>query len=290
MKKISKILSVILSAALICVLCLQGAFAQTTPDPVTVMCEISVKGDIKVYDTKLVVPDENGDSKITLDDVFYAAHEKYYSGGAAAGYASSLNAQYGTGLNKFWGDTSKNFGYYQNDASAWNLDQSVSQGDRVVGFVYSDTANYSDEYTFFEKTQYSGTAGSGVKLRLMGITFDANYLPVTEGVAGAQITDGTNTYTTDADGYVTVNIASSGTFDISSVSTASKIIVPSKTVLTLTHAAAASVITAAPETASAGKTSSGTSPDTADNTAAGGTAVLCLIFAAAAVLNSRKIR
>ena len=43
--------------------------------------------DLKTVTGTLTVTDCNGDGKITPDDALYLAHEKYYPGGAAAGYA-----------------------------------------------------------------------------------------------------------------------------------------------------------------------------------------------------------
>ena len=51
---------------------------------------------------KITVADNDGDGALTINDALYAAHEKAFTGGAAAGYAS-VQSDWGLSLSKLWG-------------------------------------------------------------------------------------------------------------------------------------------------------------------------------------------
>ena len=107
-----------------------------------------------MLDRSVTVKDINQDGKLTYDEALTAAHDAYYEGGAAAGYGSEKTDAYGLSLTKLWGDTSKAYGYWKNDASCWNLDDEVNDGDSLNAFVYQDAANYSDAYIRFDNATY----------------------------------------------------------------------------------------------------------------------------------------
>lgn len=106
----------------------------------------------------VTVKDLNSDGILTYDEALSAAHDEYYEGGAAAGYASA-DSQYGLSLTKLWGDTSGYFGYWDNDRSCNNLSDEVKADDYLTAFVYKDQSAWSDSYTRFGQKEYQATVG-----------------------------------------------------------------------------------------------------------------------------------
>ena len=175
---------------------------------------------------KVTVSDIDGDGALTINDALYAAHEQLYDGGAAAGYGTDMT-QYGLSLVKLWGITDGyNFGYYVNNASAWSLTDTVSDGDYVVANAFTDTKNFSDKYAYFDKFREDVAAGE-VTLTLNKADFDAEWNPITVPVEGAVITvDGTATeYKTDAEGKVVIKLEVNGEHVVSATA-ADQVLVP----------------------------------------------------------------
>lgn len=169
----------------------------------------------------VVVTDIDSDGEFTINDALYCAHETYYEGGAAAGYASSVQ-QYGLYLEKLWGiENGGSYGYYLNDSMAMGLGDKIYDGDRINAFVYSDTKNYSDTYCYFlGDDRMTAKVGDTKNLTLYRIAFDENYSPVSQPLENAEITiDGVKTgIKTDADGVAQVTFDNAGIFEISAVS------------------------------------------------------------------------
>ena len=178
---------------------------------------ISVAGELKLAQKAVTVSDRNGSGVLDIDDALSAAHEASYTGGAAAGYASSVT-QYGLGITKLWGDTSGNYGYWRNNASAWSLSDAVSDGDYVTAFVYRDSG-YADKYAYFTAPTAAATAGTAKTLTLQAVGYDASWTPVAAPYGGADVrysADGGKTWAsagkTDASGAVSLTLPSAGTW------------------------------------------------------------------------------
>ncbi len=176
------------------------------------------------------VRDIDSDGKLTVNDALYCAHEQYYTGGAAAGYATSTS-QYGMGMDKLWGDDANGlqaFGYYLNDSMAENLQAEIKADDYVAAFVYSDSANWSDKYAFFNIKTVSAVKNKEVELTLYKMDYDENWNPVALPFAGASITiDGEAIPAkTDANGRATVKIPDAGTHIISAKSLTATLAAP----------------------------------------------------------------
>ena len=219
-KSISLVLTFILLA-----LCMStAAFAQ---ESATVYVSIADKGTLVAAQEKVTVTDIDGDGTLTVNDALFAAHNAVYPGGASAGYGYYTHKDYGLSISKLWGDSSGNFGYYLNNSSCWSLADTVSSGDYLNAFIYSDSKYYSDKYCFFNVHSVSASAKSDISLTLSGAGYDANWNPVTLPVAGAEIlVDGNATgVLTDSNGNATIQISSAGTHVISAVSS-SQILVP----------------------------------------------------------------
>ena len=166
---------------------------------------------------KITATDVDDDGIITVNDVLYCAHEQKYTGGAAAGYASSLSP-YGMSLDKLWGDTSGAFGYYLNNASPQSLLDTVVGGDTVSAFVYQDTLGWSDAYSYFDKTTATLTEGDSLLLSLSYLVLDYETWATTAMPAeGAIITvDGNDTeITVNMDGTAMIPFDAPGTYLVS---------------------------------------------------------------------------
>lgn len=180
-------------------------------------------GGLMIANDKVTVKDLDGDGKLTIDEALFAAHEAYYKGGAAAGYASEMT-DYGLSLTKLWGvQNGGSYGYYVNNASAWSLGDEVKSGDFINAFVYQDTKTFSDRYCYFDHN-FSTIGGCLYDYyTLYGVYFDENYTAYSAPIADAIITvDGKETkIRTGKDGCVdglSIPFGESGTYIVSAKS------------------------------------------------------------------------
>ena len=195
------------------------AFADT-PEEVLVYVKISdAQGKLAVPYASVKVSDSDNDGVLTLNDAFYAAHESFYPGKAAAGYSYSMS-DYGLGITKLWGDTCGSYGYYLNNTSAINLGEVIKNGDFISGYVYTDSASWSDIYCFFDTNTASAQSGESISLTLSAATFDASWNPVTVPIEGAVISlNGSDTsFVTDSEGKVTLSFQKPGKYIVSASS------------------------------------------------------------------------
>jgi len=182
-------------------------------DSTSVYVTISDKdGKLAVAQEKIDVTDIDSDGALTINDVFYIAHEKFYEGGAAEGYKSSTGT-YGLAVDKLWGaENGGSYGYYVNSKAANGLADTIKDGDYVDGFVYTDLSAWSDAYSWFDVRTGETDKDGELTFKLSRAAFDENYAPVTLPVEGAVITlNGEDTeYVTDAEGAVTVKFEKAG--------------------------------------------------------------------------------
>lgn len=191
-------------------------------------------GDIALANTYLDVSDTDGDGELTLVDALYTAHEQFYEGGAEAGFAVA-ETDLGTSLAKLWGtENGGSYGYYVNNVSSWSMKDPIKDGDLVSAFVYTDTAYFSDAYSFFDKSfgEINADKGETIDLTLSYIGYDADWNTVVLPLEGAHIVlNGQETdFVTDADGKVTVDFMTGGDYIVSAVSDKVNLVSP---VLTL---------------------------------------------------------
>lgn len=183
-------------------------------------------GKLVVTDEAVDVSDADGDGAVTINDALITAHDKFYDGGADAGYKAAVG-DYGLSIVKLWGaENGSSYGYYVNNASAWSLADPVNDGDHLNAFVYTDLTSWSDKYTYFDKNDYICNDGE-VTLTLSAASFDADWNPVTIPVAGADIiVNGEKVgAVTDDNGKVTLKFTGNGDFVVSA-SSDSMLIVP----------------------------------------------------------------
>ncbi len=216
----------VLTAAFALSICASPVSAEeTTTAFVTI---VDAEGEIVVAAKNLHVTDTDGDGVHTIHDALYLAHEECYEGGAAAGYAAS-RTEYGLGITKLWGtEQGSGYGYCVNDQSAMSLEDPISHAARITAFVYTDTVNYSDTYSFFDISDISTSTGETYEFTLSANSYDASWNPIVVPVEGAVITiDGERTdYVTDAEGKVTVTFDKAGDLVYSAVSDSMTLVPP----------------------------------------------------------------
>ena len=182
-----------------------------------------VNGELLLAHKAVELTDTDSDGILTVNDALYKAHEENFDGGAEAGYASETT-DYGLSLTKLWGvDNGGSYGYLNNNVSCMSLADEIKADDHIVAYVYTDTASWSDTYSYFDKLE--GEAGE-ITLTLMMNGYDENWNTVALPVDGAVITvDGTPTeYVTDANGVVTLSVNSGAV--ISAVSDTVNLVAP----------------------------------------------------------------
>ena len=223
MKKI-----IALFMALTLVLSVSVLFASAEGEGTNVYVTIADKdGKLALAYESVSVADIDGDEVLTVNDVLYAAHEQFYEGGAAAGYATETT-KWGLSLMKLWGEANGgSYGYTINDAFAWSMTDPVADGDYVAAYVYTDLNKWSDKYSYFDRKEVELTESTDLTLTLTIADFDADNMPITLPVAGAELTiDGEPTgVITDENGTATVTFTKGGKQLVSATAT-EKIIVP----------------------------------------------------------------
>lgn len=205
-----------------------SAFAEDEAASAEVYVTISDgTGALPVSMEKVAVTDIDGDKALTINDTLYCAHEKFFEGGAAAGYESG-ETEYGLSLMKLWGiENNMGFGFFVNNASAWSLTDKVTDGAFVSAFVYSDTTNWSDTYSWFDVNVAGAEQGDTIDLTLSRYNYSATdgntSLPVADAVI---LVNGEETeYKTDAEGKVSVTLDKPGKNVISAKSTSADLLI-----------------------------------------------------------------
>ncbi len=219
-----RFIGILITVALIFSVFAISSSAETTADVYVTIAN----GDVVFAMEKVTVSDTDGDGMITVSDALYAAHEKGFSGGAAAGY-SATQSDWGLSLAKLWGvENGGSYGYTVNDAMAMSLADEVKSGDYVYAYVYTDTVSWSDTYTYFDVKTADVLAGNSVSLTLLVSGYDENWAPVVYPLAGATITvNGEKTaFVTDANGKVDVKFDKSGDYTVSAVSDSMTLVPP----------------------------------------------------------------
>lgn len=209
-----KVLTLCLAAVLLMSVFSLTVFARDEEIPHAYVTIVDENGEIVVAMQEVSCAGNN----VTIDDILKRAHDEYYDGGSAAGYASA-ESTYGLSLMKLWGNESGSYGYYVNNASPMSLADEVKPGDHIYAFVYTDTVAWTDTYCFFSETRVSAEKGDIATLTLYMTGFDENWNPVTLPVTGAVITvDGEKTdLVTDENGQVAITYDKVGELIVSAV-------------------------------------------------------------------------
>lgn len=189
-------------------------------------------GKLVLTQEKISVTDIDGDSKLTVNDALYCAHEAKFEGGASAGY-ESVSSSWGMSLTKLWGvSNGGSYGYYVNHLMAMGLTDEIKGGDFINAFVYTDLSSWSDTYCYFNVNTAKAEKDGEMILTLSAVGFDKDFNPITVPVKDAVITvNGVATeFKTDEDGKVTIKFDDAGSFVISATSATQTLVPPAVTV------------------------------------------------------------
>lgn len=133
----------------------QAAEADCTVE-VTVRTEETVLNRAEVS-----VGDENGDGRLTVEDVLIAAHDKYYEGGAEAGYQRSCADA--PELSRIWGVRGRYISFIL-DAEGSEKTGAPADGDRI-SVLLQDAAE--DIYRFRYGPLHQIPVGEHINLKLV---------------------------------------------------------------------------------------------------------------------------
>ena len=232
MKK--KLLSVLSALMMLTVLFSVPVFAEENE---SVYVTIASAGDLVVKHEAVDLTDADKDGALTINDVLLTAHDKFFEGGADAGYKAE-EGDYGLAITKLWGvENGGSYGYYVNNVAAMGLTDPVKAGDVINAYSYKDLEAWSDMYTYFN-TDAADTKAKTAELVLSGAGFDADWNPVTVAVEGAEVKVNDKVAgTTDKDGKVQVTLEPGKNYITASSST--QVIVPPVAVITVEKAAPA---------------------------------------------------
>ncbi len=191
------------------------ASAEDTADAYVTIAD----GSLKLTQEKITVTDADGDGALTINDALYLAHEEFYDGGAAAGYASE-NTEYGISLVRLWGNDCGSYGYCINNVSAMSLSDIISDGDYINTYAYSDLTAWSDKYCFFDINSADITTDDEITLTMKFNGFDSEWNPLVLIYEGAEIRiNGEDTgIVTDGEGKATISFDKEGEYIISAAS------------------------------------------------------------------------
>lgn len=225
MKKSVKAVSLIIAILMLALIALPVNAGEEATVYVTI-----ANGDLMISYESVTVTDADNDGELTINDALFCAHESFYEGGAAAGYSSENNPDWGLSLTKLWGvENGGSYMYYVNNKSAYGLADKVSDSDHIYAFVLvSADWNNLDKYTFFGNTSETVKAGDELELTLLGAGFDATtFEQVNTPVKDAKIyVDGKDSgVKTDENGKATIILSDAGKHFVSAKSE-SEIIAP----------------------------------------------------------------
>ena len=212
------------------------AFAATSPEAEHFVSIATKYGKLALAYEKIKVTDTDKDGQLTIIDALYCAHDAKYEGKAAKGFSTTIT-QFGPTVTKLWGESEGyGYGFYVNNAYATSLTNAVKTNDHVYAFTYSDTKEYSDKYSYFNKNTAKAEKGDEITLTLSMADHDEEWNLVTKPVEKAEITingEGTGCYT-DKKGNATFTAPRGGTYTVSAKSPSGTIITPPVCILTTT--------------------------------------------------------
>ncbi len=202
------------------------AFAAETADVYVTISDGT--GALPVAQEKITVTDVDADGALTINDALFAAHDAKYDGGAEAGFASG-ETEYGLSLNKLWGvENGGAYGYYKNNVSALSLSDTITDGDYITAYAFSDLTAWSDVYSWFDIDSAELDTGAEMALTLSYAGYDADWNPITLFASDAVITiNGEKTsFTTDSQGKVEIKFDEAGEYVISAGSDTQTLVPP----------------------------------------------------------------
>lgn len=178
------------------------AMAAEEPAPMDVFVTISDEnGELVLIKEPVRVTDLDEDGVLTVNDALLAAHKKHCKDGYIA------SDKYGDlEIIKLWGVSDRAYGVFNNGGYVWRLIEYLADGDHVQAYVYRDSENRSDAFSYFSREELTFKNGKEtLTLYAYSVTEDDNLL--SHPVSGATITvNGESTgIKTDKDGKFTIS-------------------------------------------------------------------------------------
>ena len=220
-----KLLAFITATLLLC-LCAFNVLATEESKPTVYVTISDENGNLVLSYEEIEYFDWDEDGKYTINDALAIAHMIKYPGGID-GYASEESV-YGCSMTKLWGAQTGAYGYYVNNASPASLLDQIQIGNHIQAFVYTDTANFSDTFCFFDQIKMECSVNHSVTLTLSALSYDENWNTITVPVKNAEIlVNGKpiGTYT-DENGKATFIMEEGGTVLISAKSDEMNLVPP----------------------------------------------------------------
>lgn len=126
--------------------------------------------------------DVDGDGVLTVNDALLAAHDAYCKDGY---YASD---KYGDlEITMLWGVSDRAYGVFNNGGYVWRLTEYLADDDHIQAFIYTDSENLSDAFSYFSRDELTFENGKeSLTLYAYTVTEDNNLLSLPS--AGAIIT------------------------------------------------------------------------------------------------------
>ncbi|MBE7029178.1 MAG: DUF4430 domain-containing protein [Ruminococcaceae bacterium] len=202
-------------------------------DSITVYVSVVRNGEFTVgknNETMAHIPVIVNSQAPTIDDAFTALHETYYIDGTSGYEITQMD--WGTSITKFWGVNSTSVSYYNNNLYAMGITDIVEDGAHLVFWFYQDTTNWSDTYTFFDKTTAMVASGDALNLTLTQAGYFENS-PLSNAIItvdGTEVSD----VITDAEGKAYLSFEEGGTYTVSA-KYADSYIVPPVCIVTVTE-------------------------------------------------------
>lgn len=163
------------------------------------------------------IPVEISSQNPTIDEAFTALHETYYPDGVS-GYRATQMPSY-ISITKFWGIESEFVGYCLNNNFAGGLNDPVNDGAHIVLWFYQ-ASNWSDAYTYFDKTTATVTSDDSLNLTLYSGNSPLSDARIT--VDGIEISG----VITDDEGKASLSFEEGGTYIVSAEYAESYIVPP----------------------------------------------------------------
>lgn len=166
-------------------------------------------GETALAYQELPLSDADGDGMLTVHDALLLAHDGYFDGGAASGFASEETEE-GRIASMFWGEDGGHIGIYVNHMPVADLLVPLQEGDLLD--VFARVTPEDGLYCYFDVPHASVGGGEALTLTLAAAD-SGEAAPI----AGAVICiDGKDTaFTTDAEGKVTLQFDGSGSCIVS---------------------------------------------------------------------------
>ena len=177
---------------------------------VYVSIHVPSSGYVVIHE-EISVTDVDLDGSLTLNDALYLTHEKFFEGGAAAGYRSK-KGQWGVALEKLWGiENGGSYSYYNNDRMGFGLSDEVKDGDRLRASVWADPKT-SEYYSYFNIETAKVQSGGTLILNASYQTYDQSWAPTWSPLTNCEIKiNGQSTnIVTDDEGFASIPLTEDG--------------------------------------------------------------------------------